>query len=117
METYDTEIINGKFEHNEESYDCSRLIERDKETILRQADATHKEVFDELYRRDSLEPFKAKLSLDKQGNIVYLMIVYRIHYKVGTSTRLACGDYYPVFKRDDTDLLLLPHPFQGSICW
>lgn len=117
IEKMECELVSNKFTHNGETYDCRHLVDRDRETILREADDTHGGTFNKLYDRDSLEPFKAKLYTDTDGNIVYLMLVYHIKYREGTAKRLACGDYYPVFKRDESDLLLLPNAFQGSICW
>lgn len=117
MVTEDIEVVDGKFEYHDKTYDCSHLIKRDIKTITREAEDTHKGVLDSLYKRDTLQPYKVRVYIDSKGSIVCLMIVYRIEYKEGTSARQACGDYYPVFSRDGSDILLFPHPYQGSICW
>lgn len=117
MVTTDIEIIGGKFEYHGKTYDCSYLIKRDIKTITREAEDTHKGVLDNLYKRDTLQPSKARVYIDGNGTIVYLMIIYTIEYKEGRTRRTACGDYYPVSDRDESGLLLFPHPYQGSICW
>ena len=117
MVTGDIEVVGGKFEYHDKTYDCSHLIKRDIETIMKEADSSHEGVLDRLYKRDTLQPYKAKVYIDSKGSIAYLMLVYRIEYKEGTSARQACGDYYPVPDRDETDIMLFPHPYQGSICW
>lgn len=117
MVTEEIEVVGGKFEYHDKTYDCSHLIKRDIDTITREADDTHKGVLDSLYKRETLQPYKVRVFIDSKGSIAYLMIVYRIDYKVGNSTRQACGDYYPVSDSDETDILLFPHPYQGSICW
>lgn len=40
------------------------------------------------------------------------MMIYVIDYKSGFNGRYACGNYYPIY-----DEVLIPHFFQGSICW
>lgn len=117
MVTEDIEVIGGKFEYHGETYDCSHLVRRDIETITREADDTHKGVLDSLYKRDTLKPIKARVYIDDKGTIVYLMLIYTIDYKESLHKRTACGDYYPVSKMDSSDTLLLPHSYQGSICW
>lgn len=117
MVTEDIEIIGGKFEHLGKTYDCTYLIERDIKTITREAEDSHKGVLDSLYKRETLQPSKARVYIDDKGSIVYLMLVYTIDYKESRLKRTACGDYYPVSDRDKTNLLLFPHPYQGSICW
>lgn len=117
MITENIEIVGGKFEHLGKTYDCSYLIERDIKTITREAEDSHKGVLDSLYKRETLQPSKARVYIDSKGSIAYLMLTYTIDYKDSTVKRTACGDYYPVSDRDETDLLLFPHPYQGSICW
>lgn len=110
------EIVDGKFNYNLNTYDCSSLIEQDKQNILREADVSHKGVIDDLYIRESLEPAKCRAYTDNNGNIIYIMIIYTITYKEGKNcTRMACGNYHPI-----TTIFggkLFPHVFQGSICW
>lgn len=87
------EIINGKFNYNFNTYDCSSLIERDKRNILREAEETHNGVIDRLYIRESLQPHRCHAYTDDNGNIIYLMIIYTITYKEGKDLkRIACGD-------------------------
>ena len=117
MITEDIEVIDGKFEYNGETYDCSHLIKRDIKTITREADDTHEGVLDSLYKRDTLQPYKVRAYIDDKGLIAYLMLIYSIDYKEGRARRTACGDYYPVSNMGKSDILLLPHPYQGSICW
>ena len=117
MITENIEIVGGKFEHLGKTYDCSYLIERDIKTITREAEDSHKGVLDSLYKRETLQPSKARVYIDSKGSIAYLMLTYTIDYKDSTVKRTACGDYYPVSDSDETDILLFPHPYQGSICW
>lgn len=116
MERKDIPIADNKFEHNGKSYDCSHLIKRDKKAILREADADHGDTFDTLYDRDTLEPVKVKAYLDDSGAIVYLMIVYRIRYRVGDVHRTACGEWYPFCELRD-GVLFESSLYAGSICW
>lgn len=115
MKTDDIEIIDGKFEYLGKVYDCKYLIERDKKNILREADESRKDRFDELYDRDTLAPSKCRVHLDDNDKIVYLMIIYTVDYRERNSRRTACGDYYPV--GDFGENVLFPHPYQASICW
>lgn len=108
-------IIDNKFEYLGKEYDCEYLIERDKKNILREADESHKDTFDELYDRGTLAPSKCRVYLDDAGKIMYLMIIYTIDYREGKSKRLACGDYYPECNFGEN--ALFPHPYQASICW
>lgn len=108
----DYPIINGHFEYDGEIYDCTPAIKRDIKIILQEAETSHKDSFDELYNRDSLVPDKVHIYLDKENKPVFGMVIYLIEYKDQNCKRYACGGYYP-FWQD----LLLPHPFQESICW
>ena len=110
-------VRDGKFEYKGRTFDCSYLIERDKEVILREADSSHADTFDKLYDRNSLKAVKAKLNIGRNGDIETVMIGYTIDYKApDTSHRLACGDYYPFYLlRGDT--LFFQSNYQGSICW
>ena len=92
-------------------YRLKTAIERDKEVILREAETTHKEGFEELYEIDSLEPYKIRVfSIDKKP--LTAMIIYKIKYKDKELYRTACGNYH-LFWKDS----LMPHPYAGSICW
>ena len=113
MQNEEITINNSKFEYLGNTYDCKYIIERDKENILREADESHKDLFDRLYYRNTLAPLKCRVYLDNKDKIVYLMIIYTIDYRVGNSRRLACGDYYPV----NEGYTIYPHPYQASICW
>ena len=116
MYTNEIEIIDGKFEYLGKVYDCKYLIERDKKNILREADESHKDTFDELYDRNTLAPSKCRVYFDYNDNIVYLMIIYTVDYRDGKCKRTACGDYYPVCNNFGENTLF-PHPYQASICW
>lgn len=115
MNKNDIEIIDGKFEYLGKEYNCEYLIERDKKNILREADESHKDAFDEVYDRNTLVPSKCRVYLDDNNNIVYLMIIYTIDYKYIKSKGFACGDYYT--KSNFAKNTILPHPYQASICW
>lgn len=116
MNTKDIEIIDGKFEYLGNEYDCKYLIERDKKNILHEADESHKDEFDKLYDRDTLEPLKCRVYLDYNGKIAYLMIIYTVDYRDSEEgKRTACGDYYPECNFGKNTLF--PHPYQASICW
>lgn len=112
MKRKESTIKDNYFVYNLMKFDCTRAIKKDIECIVRQAEATNKEEFHELYKTDSIKPEKVKLFVDDNDNIVYTLILYTIEYKDGNLTRCACGNYYPV-KRNT----LFPHSFQGSICW
>lgn len=121
----DIPVRDGKFEYKGRTFDCSYLIERDKEVILREADSSHADTFDKLYDRNSLKAVKAKLNIGSNGGIETVMIGYTIDYKAPDTSksywpqnmkRLACGDYYPFYLlRGDT--LFFQSNYQGSICW
>ena len=102
----------NSFEYLENKYDCEMAIKLDKELIIQEAETSHKDSFDELYDRNSLEPLKVILEVDDNENPIYGMIVYTIKYKNENTKRTACGFYYPIF-----DYMLMPHHYQGSICW
>jgi hypothetical protein len=82
--------------------------------ILQEAETSHKDTFDELYNRNTLRPYKIHLYVDESNIPIYGMIVYIIDYKEEKSSRYACGGYYR-FEFDNS--MLLPHPYQESICW
>ena len=113
MKTNDIKITDGKFEYNNKTYDCKHIIKRDKKNILREADESHKEEFDRLYDRNTLRPLKCRVYLDTADNISCVMVIYKVDYREGNSSRLACGDYYPVGDGET----IYPHPYQSSICW
>ena len=56
------------------------------------------------------------LSFYVDGNNIPIfgMIIYLIDYKEENYSRSACGGYYR-FEFDNS--VLLPHPYQESICW
>jgi hypothetical protein len=111
----DYPIIDGHFEYDGKTYDCTIAIERDIKVILQEAETSHKDSFDELYNRDSLVPYKVHIYLDKEDKPVFGVIIYLIEYKEYKDSNLkrtACGGYYPFWGN-----VLLPHPYQESICW
>lgn len=108
-------IENNHFEYLNKQYDCSFAIKCDIELIIQEAETFHKDTFDELYNRDSLTPQKVRLFLDDKKEPVFGMIIYTIDYKNQNVKRTACGNYYQV--RTLSTLALMPHPYQGSICW
>jgi len=112
MNSIEYEINDHCFIHNNEEYDCSFAIEHDIKLIIQEAETSHKDTFDELYDRDSLKPNKIRLFVDKEENPIYGMIIYTIDYRESNTSRYACGNYYPVWRKQ-----LMQHPFQGSICW
>ena len=108
-------IKDNGFEYLGKHYDCQFAIKRDVKMILQEAETSHKDVFDELYNRDSLTPVKVRLFIDDRGEPIYGMIIYTIDYKNQNVKRTACGNYYPVWTL--SELALMPHPYQGSVCW
>lgn len=112
MKYEDYEIKNNHFEYLGEKYDCSFAIKKDIKMIIREAESSHGDTFDQLYDRNSLKAKKVRLFLDENNNIVYGMIIYTIDYLHNNVTRLACGNYYPIWEN-----MLMPHLFQASICW
>lgn len=113
---YDTiEIKDNSFEYLDKQYDCSFAIEHDIKLIIQEAETSHKDTFDELYDRNSLIPVKVRLFFDETDKPVFGMIIYTIKYKNKTTRRFACGNYYPIWTLHNLELI--PHPYQGSICW
>ena len=112
MTQEDYSIINGYFEYDGKTYDCTLAIKRDIKMILQEAETSHKDSLDELYDRQSLKANKIHIFLDEKGIPVFGMVIYLIEYKDGSWKRYACGGYYPFWKN-----LLTPHPYQESICW
>lgn len=104
--------INGnEFEHIGMVYDCKYAIQKDIELILDEARKSHPD-FDKIYVVDSLKPEKIVAYFDDKGKPVFGMIIYTIDYKDNSSSRLACGGYYPI---NETGLSI--HPYQYSVCW
>jgi hypothetical protein len=116
MKYEEYEIKDNSFEYLDKKYDCSYAIKRDIKLIIQEAETSHKDAFNKLYNRDSLTPQKVRLFLDDRQEPIYGMIIYTINYKNQNVKRTACGNYYPVINWLDT-LELMPHLFQGSICW
>lgn len=92
--------------------DVRLAIERDTEMIIREAEISHKDNFDEFYDRDLLKPDKVRLFFDGNKSPIFGMVIYKIHQKKDDYWRSACGGYYPIYKNK-----LFPHPYQESICW
>ena len=107
-------IKNNGFEHLGKYYDCRSAIKRDVIMILQEAETYHKDAFDKLYDKSTLRPDKIRIFVDGDNVPIYGMIIYLIDYKGENSSRYACGGYYK-FEFDNS--VLLPHPYQESICW
>lgn len=107
-------IKNNGFEHLGNHYDCHYAIERDMKMILQEAETSHKDTFDILYDRSTLRPYKIFLYVDENNIPIYGMIIYLIDYKEGNNGRFACGGYY---RFEINNSILMPHPYQESICW
>ena len=107
-------IKDNGFEYLGKYYDCQFAIKRDIKMILQEAEISHKDTFDELYDRNTLRPNKIRIYVDENDTPIYGMIIYLIDYKEENWCRYACGGYYP-FEFDNS--VLLPHPYQESICW
>ena len=107
-------IKDNGFEYLGNHYDCHYAIERDIKMILQEAETSHKDNFDEFYDRNTLRPYKIRLYVDENNTPIYGMIIYVIDYKKEQNSRSACGGYYR-FEFDNS--VLLPHPYQESICW
>lgn len=107
-------INNNGFEHGGNHYDCQRAIKRDVKMILKEAETSHKDTFDELYDRNTLRADKIRIFVDEDNIPIYGMIIYLIDNKKENYSRFACGGYYK-FEFDNS--MLLPHPYQESICW
>lgn len=107
------------FIYNGDFYYCEHLTKIEKQQILLEAENSHKDEIENLYDKDSLKPFKAKLYLDENDHIVFLMVVYLIDYKDSSNGRTACGSYQPNFNivRIKDKFVVFPHPYQNSICW
>lgn len=116
MTSEDIAINGNEFEYMGETYDCSRAIKRDIEHIIDEANKSHKDSFEELYDKDTLTPEKVRVYMVNDEPI-YAMVLYTINYRVGTTKRTACGDYYPISRVFGGKPSLFPHLFQGSICW
>lgn len=113
-EKYPIPIKDSGFEYLGKHYDCQLAIERDMSMIIQEAETSHKDTFDEFYDRNTLRPHKIYLYIDENNTPIYGMITYVIDNKKEQYGRSACGGYYP-FGFDNS--VLLPHPYQESICW
>lgn len=107
-------IKDNGFEYLGKYYDCQFAIKRDVKMILQEAETSHKDTFNELYDKNTLRADKIHLYVDECDIPIYGMIVYLIDYKEENNSRYACGGYYR-FEFDNS--MLLPHPYQESICW
>lgn len=116
MNTTEITMMSDGFNYSGKYYDCNHAIERDKRLILKEADESHKDAFDDLYYRESLTPYKIRLFLDEKDNPVFGIIIYMIDYREGYSKRTAMGNYYPLYETPERGKMS-PHPYQSSICW
>ena len=107
-------IKDNEFEYQGKYYDCHLAIERDIKMILQEAETSHKDTFDELYDRNTLRADKIRIFVDENNIPIYGMIIYLIDYKEGNWSRYACGGYY---RFEFNNSILMPHPYQESICW
>ena len=107
-------IKDNGFEYLGKYYDCQFAIKRDVKMILQEAEASHRDTFDELYDRNTLRADKIRIFVDGDNIPIYGMIIYLIDYKDGNGSRYACGGYYN-FEFDNS--IFLPHIYQESICW
>ena len=107
-------IKDNGFEYLGKHYDCQFAIKRDIKMILQEAETSHKDTFDELYDRNTLRANKIRIFVDVDNIPIYGMIIYLINYREQNNSRYACGGYYR-FVFDNS--VLLPHPYQESICW
>ena len=107
------------FIYNGDFYDCEFLMKIEKPQILLEAENSHKDEINNMYDKHSLKPFEAKLYLDENNSIVFLMVVYLIYYKDHSKGRTACGSYQPNLNiiRIKDNFVVFPHPYQNSICW
>ena len=113
--TEEYSIIGDCFEHLGKHYDCHHAIKRDVKMILQEAETSHKYTFDKLYDRNTLRPDKIRIFVDEDNVPIYGMIIYLINYKEENFSMCACGGYYRFVEFDNS--VLLPHPYQESICW
>lgn len=107
-------IKDNGFEYLGKRYDCQFAIKRDVKMILQEAETSHKDTFDKLYDRSTLRPDKIRIFVDSDNVPVCGIIIYLIDNRDGNNSRWACGGYYR-FEFDNS--VLLPHPYQESICW
>jgi hypothetical protein len=104
-------VVDGKFTPDSVGYYTINV----KATYLgKEAETSYKDNFDEFYDRNTLRPRTMRLYVDENNIPIYGMIIYVIDYKKEQMSRSACGGYYP-FEFDNS--VLLPHPYQESICW
>ena len=114
MKKIECPIKDNEFEYLDRYYDCQCAIKRDIKMILQEAETSHKDTFDKLYYRNTLRADKIRIFVDEDNVPIYGMIIYLIDYKNGGNSRYACGGYYR-FEFDGS--VLMPHPYQESICW
>lgn len=112
MITKEIQITDKKFKYLSQTYDCSLAIERDIKFILKEAETSHKDIFDKSYKKETLQADKVRVFFDEDDTPIFAMILYLIYNKAGNYKRMACGDYYRVYEN-----LVFPHPYQCSICW
>ena len=113
MATVQCLMKDNGFEYSGRHYDCGPAVRRDIAMILQEAEASHKDTFDEVYDRNTLRADHIRIFTDNDGIPVYGIITYLIGYKDGNLYRYACGGYYPF----EAGNVLRPHPYQESICW
>ena len=106
-------IKDNGFEYLGNHCDCQFAIKRDIKMILQEAEISHKDALDILYDKSTLRPDKIRLFVDRDNVPIYGIIIYLIDYK-DVGGRYACGSYYPF---EFNSSVLLPHPYQESICW
>lgn len=107
-------IKDNEFKYLGKHYDCQLAIKRDVKMIIQEAETSHKDTFDELYDRNTLRADKIRVFMDGDNVPIYGMIIYVIDYKDKSISRYACGGYY---RFEYNNSVLLPHPYQESICW
>lgn len=115
MNTEEVTIVSNEFEFDGRKYDCELAIKLDTKSIIREAKDSHAGSFEEQYDEQSLRPDKVRIHI-QDGTPVYCMIIYIINYKDEKGGRYACGNYYP-FMPLNGKVLVVPHPYQASICW
>ena len=99
------------FEIDGKTINCEFAIKRDTKFILQEAEKNHKEMFS-VYDPNSLKTHGVRIYVDEKNEPLFGMMTYVVHEVKNDYFRLACGNYYPI-EHD----MLLPHTYQGSICW
>lgn len=106
-------------EYKGKVYDLEIAMKRNFQSIRTEA-RNHKD--SSKYNLKDIIPTNIRFFHHSSGDVMYCMICYEVPYisksdqKFGR-TRLACGNYYPIYEPEGGKCIVSPHAYQGSVCW